>query len=669
MVTRFRLLIVLISLAIAAAVAADVVPVVSFDQSPLDTAPAGWKLRGTNGYASKMSVVNCELEGKPRRALQVGYNFEADPNKAGFDPGAKSVVLGCWVPLPADTRRLRVTMSGDASGHGLIVAVGEPANNWFNFEGQPLSWLGNETFEIDLQGKYRDEGGSAQNGKLDPPLFLTSLNLLQNAKGPATGSVQLISVEAVTGPPSPVDDLVILPWGSVDTGVVCAGEVEQAALRVCNPTATDVTGTLSWKITSPFGYTAERSQPCLVAAKQRVPIQLAGLPASCSYYDIDVRFTAGEARRDKHLSCVVVPPASEVKRRRYGLGVLGAGPNLGLPWVPVLRRLGADCTMVVLNPAEPADPEAAANLDYLVTEICQSGLQPIGCLNVPAPDFVTAVQAIPALRTLATRYQARVDLWCSQRFDNPDHTCQFAKLIVSDVRQPLGNPAVLLPLMPDDLGLWRGPENVLPDAAGLVCETRPTNLEAQSTPAQVAQRLREAYREQPILWTGIINRDRGPAPNQQPSLSERHLRDARGLAISLLEWTAAGGDKDTLLCPIVNRPLTNWSGNESRLFSEWSHPLPSAAAYATITSLLREASSATREQTDKLVLLRFATPRGPVLAAWSASGQPSELRLNVTGSASRTDFLGGRDELKAGELAVPVGPDPIYFQGQFTVLP
>lgn len=64
---------------------AETVPVVTFDQAPTAAAPAGWKLRGTNGYASKMAVVETEVEGKPRRALRIDYNFTADRNPNGLN--------------------------------------------------------------------------------------------------------------------------------------------------------------------------------------------------------------------------------------------------------------------------------------------------------------------------------------------------------------------------------------------------------------------------------------------------------------------------------------------------------------------------------------------------------------------------------------------------------
>ncbi|MEN6546552.1 MAG: hypothetical protein ABFE07_10955, partial [Armatimonadia bacterium] len=628
-----------------------------------------WKLRGTNGYTSKMAVVETEVDGKPRHALRIDYNFNADRNPNGLNPGTKTVVIGCWIALPADTRKVRVTLGGDGSKHGLIVAVGEPAD-WFNFDAPPLTWQGTDSVEVDLQGRFRDEGGTRQNGKLDPPLFLSSVNLLQNPQGPATGTIQLVSVEAVTGPPSAADDLRILPWDTAETGVIHAHEVEQATLRVCNPSGTDVAGTLSWKISSPFGYTMEASQACNVLARQIVHVPLEGLPARCSYYDLDVRFCAGEAQRDKHLSLVVVPTLRGAQRARYGLGIMGAPPNLGCRWALALRHLGADSTAVTFDPAAEGI-EQAADVGQLVAEVDAVGLQPVGCFDVSSKDFEAALKVLIDLQAIVTRYSGKVGAWCSPWFDTPDHTIQFAKFLAPDLRERLGHAAVILPLQAGNPGLWRGPENLLPDAAALFCDTFEANLLAtpELAPEKVAGYVRTLYGDVPVQWGGIINCDRSLAGNVQPSLSERRLRDARGLALTLLEWSAVAGEQDMLLCPIVNAPLVNSNGNESRLFSEWSHPLPAAAAYATITSLLHDATSATRQVRDRLTLLSFGTPQGQVLAAWSLTDQAVELRLAITGPAWRLDFLGGRDDLNTGEVVVPIGPAPTYIEGHFVVAP
>ena len=647
---------------------AEVVPVVSFDGAALDAAPAGWKLRGTNGYVSKMAVAECEVAGQRRRCLEIAYDFAADRNPGGMDPGTKTVVIGTWLKLPDGTRRLRVTLAGDGAGHGLVVGVGEAAE-WFNFPAGTVDWQGWQVAEVDLAGRYRDNGGRGANGRLDPPLYLASVNLVQNPQGPQQGMVSLLSVEAVTGAPTPVDDLRLMLWDSAAPGVVSAEEVGDATLRIANPSAQDVSGTVAWQITSPGGYSAEHAQECTVAAGQIEHVPLVGLPAQCSYYDVDVRFAVGEARQDKRLSCVVAPPVPDTGRLRYGLGVLGAPPNLGLRWAEALRRLGADSTTVAWATAKPADTADGGGLDEIVYTADQRGLHPTGCLLLDRADLNTAVAALPALQQLATRYRGNIRLWSCPWLDDPDQLGQLAKLVAPDLRQRVGYPAALLPTSAANPCLWGALPDLLADAAGVFCDTLEMNLAAPAewSPARLTALAHEAYGARMVQWGGIVNRDAGFAPNAQPSVTERQRRDAAGLAITLLAWSAAAPAGDTLLCPVVNAPQ-HWPGHESRLFSEWSHPLPAAAAFATVAHLLAEASHAERQEVEGMVVLTFATPDGPVVAAWAETGEHA-LRVRVTGPARRLSLFGEAADVPAGDATIPVGPEPVYLQGPCAVLP
>ncbi|MCE5239368.1 hypothetical protein LLH23_12875 [bacterium] len=649
----------------------EVTPVVTFDQAPVGTAPDGWKLRGSNGYASKMAVAECEVEGRTRRCLEVEYNFEAERNPHGLNPGAKTVVIGAWLRLPENTRRLRVTLEGDGADHGLVVGVGEAAE-WFNFPAGTVDWRGWQIAEVDLGGQYRDNGGRGANGRLDPPLYLASVNLLQNPQGPARGTVRLLGVEAVTGAPTPVDDLRIMLWDSAATGVVSTDAVAQATLRIANPSAQDVSGTVAWKITSPDGYKTDGARDCAVGGGKIEHLPLTGLPERCSYYAVDVRFTAGEARQDKRLSCVVAPPVKASARLRYGLGVFGAKPSLDSRWLQPLRGLGADCTVISWATAKPTDTADGGGLDEMVYEASRLGLQPVGCVGLTANDLSAAVAALPALQQLATRYRDHITLWSCPWLDDPDQMGQLAKLVAPDLRQRLGHPVAVLPTAAANPCLWGAMPDLLADAAGVFCDTLEMNVGAPAEwpPARLTAVAHEAYGGRMMQWGGIVNRDPGFTGNAQPSVAERQERDARGLAVTLLEWSAAAPSGDTLLCPVVNAPLSV-AGHESRLFSEWSHPLPAAAAFATIAHLLGNATPGASETRGDYRVQRFATPDGPVVAVWPEKPEPQPLtvRVKATGRTWRIHYLGAREALPPGETAVALGREPVYLQGECETAP
>lgn len=154
--------------------------------------------------------------------------------------------------------------------------------------------------------------------------------------------------------------------------------------------------------------------------------------------------------------------------------------------------------------------------------------------------------------------------------------------------------------------------------------------------------------------------------NDQPAEQELQARQARALAIALLRWTSLARRQDRVHYQALEQ--ANVSVN---LFQRAGVPKPSAAAFATLASLFGEASAGQREVRGPLVLQSFSTPSGPLLAMWSEGEPPTPtiVRGKVTGKAQRIDFLGGRDDLKAGEVEVPVAGEPVYIQGQFTPLP
>ncbi|MBM3477165.1 MAG: hypothetical protein FJX75_28185 [Armatimonadetes bacterium] len=90
-------------------------PLVDFSAAPVGELPEGWKLRGTNGQLSRLTVQQAE---DGTRCALLEYNFGEAANPAGWTnrTGRKTCIMGCWLPIPEENRALEVDVEGDGSG-------------------------------------------------------------------------------------------------------------------------------------------------------------------------------------------------------------------------------------------------------------------------------------------------------------------------------------------------------------------------------------------------------------------------------------------------------------------------------------------------------------------------------------------------------------------------
>lgn len=676
------LMLVLMTVGLACA---DVVPVFSFDDTAVGAIPTGCRLRGTNGQSSTMAVTECEVNGQKHHCLDLNYNFAADKNPQGLDPGTKTVIVGTWRKLPDDTRRLRVTLSGDGSGHALLIGVGE-TGEWFNFTGPVVDWQGWRTFDIDLSGKYRDSGGPSSNGLLDPPLTLASVNLAQSAAGPVQGTLRLLSVEAVVAPPAPVDDIEIAPGGAAATGVVTLGSAAQAALQLHNPGAETVAGKLSFRLTPWEGVPASHDeQPWSLPPDQTVQVPLE-LPDRCGYYEVQVTLTSGEITRQQCVPLVVVPPRTERRPGRLGVGLLGLNyydaPTRD--WAAALRAVGADWTNVLLSSGElwtetgTLKADAADAADGAVKDIRSAGLDCLAAVTgLPRLlDADTAAQLagyLPLMDALTARYPDQMIGWLlptnspilqpvlSARMavdgkprvvarvkiaDLLDPSPEARALAIQRLRELAADPhyAALAFLTTNSMNTVDTPQGGYPDLTEVI----------SAVPASL-----------PIFY--YVDQELAfPVAKQQPAQDEIMATQARDLTAALLRWLSFARPQDRLLYQGLYRAQMAIG-----LFRGVSRPKPSAAAFATIANLLGVATPTQSEEIVDYRLQHFITPDGPVIAISPQKRQPQSLtlRLKVNGPAWRIHYLGARDAIARGESGLPLGPDPVYLQGQFEITP
>lgn len=173
--------------------------VFDFERYPVDLAPEGWECRGSNGYASKLSVAQEQRNAKPTKVLRMDYNFEGHLAE-GYPAGTRrSCIAGTWEQLPGVPRRVRVDVKGDGSGNNLVIAVGEASVEWFDYEVGPIGWTGWRTVEIDIDEHWRGNGGDGANGVVEAPLFFVSLNVEQLAA--PRGTICFDNIACIQEPP------------------------------------------------------------------------------------------------------------------------------------------------------------------------------------------------------------------------------------------------------------------------------------------------------------------------------------------------------------------------------------------------------------------------------------------------------------------------------------
>jgi len=663
---------------------AEVVPVVTFDQMEVGSSPAGWRLRGTNGYASKMAVSECEVERQKRHCLDLDYNFEADKNPQGLDPGTKTMIAGTWLRLPDNTRRLRLTLSGDGSGHRVVIGVGEPAE-WFNFAGPTIDWQGWQIVEVNLSSRYRDCGGQGSDGRIEPPLWFSSLNLEQNPDGPSKGTVRLLSVAAVTAPPSPVDSLAVTLGGTAATGIVSAGSAGQSTLRLSNPAAEAVAGKLSFSIV-PFGADPiPHEQPCTVAAGRTVEVPLTGLPDRCGYYEVEVALDSGEVVRQQSLSLVIVPPLPAHRSGRFGLGIIGTGyVPAGAGWARAARALGADWTIINLN-SEAIWPGGGAPVpetaDALLSEVKSAGLDALASVSeLPrlsrAPEALLLQEYPPFMEALVKHYPDQMIGWFAPNVPVSSPVLQplLAARMAADGRPRLLARMELSSLLDPSADVRPiavrqvrslGEDNNFAGLAFFTFGVNATELPEGMNLAGLVEALSVLPPSLPVWYVNC--NARGTAnPNEQPTQDELLARQARDLTAGFLRWLSVARPQDRL-----HYQAPTPQGANVGVFREANSPKPSAAAFATITHLLGEATPAQTEVRGDYRLQHFSTPAGDVLAVCpqKRDPDPTTLRLKVTGPAWRIHFLGAEDSLQPGDVAMALGRDPVYVRGQFTVMP
>ncbi len=170
-----------------------------FERYATDEVPQGWECRGSNGYASTLSIAQEQREAGPTRVLRMDYNFDAELAQGYAADTRKSCIAGTWEQLPEVPRKLRVDVKGDSSGNNLVISVGEPTAEWFDYEVGPIDWTGWRTVEVGIDERWRGNGGDGANGVIEPPLLLASLNVEQ--LGPARGTICFDNILCVHEPP------------------------------------------------------------------------------------------------------------------------------------------------------------------------------------------------------------------------------------------------------------------------------------------------------------------------------------------------------------------------------------------------------------------------------------------------------------------------------------
>ncbi len=387
------------------------VPLADLSGTPVGDMPEGWRLRGTNGLASALAVE--EVDGG--RCAVLRYNFEAEHHRGGWLGGAgrKTCIVDCWTAIPEGLWLLEVDLEGDGSGHGLIISVGEPDAEWFNYDLGRLDFAERKTLTVDLRTSWRDSAGPRANKLIEPPLALASVNLEQEPGAPLKGEVRLFGVRAIAGEPTGLAAL-SLSWSLPEGAAFTVEEDVAPHVSLENLGAEDLSGKLTWvarcqgeTVTEGAStFTAEAGEP----AVRR--LTLGNVPIG--FYDVELRAEMDGERRTFRSSFAVLPAPQPDPRLRVGAGE-------SYPWFTAsegfidytarLARMGASWTLAFIAFTAfdgPGGSDEAARQCEIIDQAAENDISLVCMLgNLPA-DLVDQQtnRAVCPLEDMVSRFEA-----------------------------------------------------------------------------------------------------------------------------------------------------------------------------------------------------------------------------------------------------------------------
>ena len=672
---------------------ADEVALVDFSQTPVGTPPAGWKLRGTNGQTSRLTVQPAAPDRDQPRHAELEYDFAGERNAAGWLPreGRKTVVMGCWLPLPKDHLILELDLEGDGSGHGLVLSVAE-AREWFNYDLGRLDFTGRKTLRVDLRTDWRDSAGPGANGQMEPPLALTSINVEQSAGGPAKGKISLHAIRALDGDPSGLSGLSVrwlLPPGQVTTP---ATEALRAKLH--NHGKADVTGLATWQVRL-AGYEAVGGTQFAVPANGDQLLTLPLRRMGVGYHEGDLALESGDQSRSVRVSFASVPKPGDDKQQRFGAGEIHPDdmtPQQCGDHLATMKQLGSSWAMAVLPFAGfdgAGAPERKAQLEGSLEAV--SGSVPLVGELVQLPkDLVLTPEerasADPVARRteLAARYETallaaarqakgKVAHWLIANQDAPflplegaalptPNYAEFLAHIAGPVRDCDPGARMIACLGADRwLVVWTAHKAELawPKQTGLRADAdlgRAKRLgETADKVRLLAGRLRDAGIEAGTWET--VDAGRLDCPAWHPG-----RQFAEGLVAELTECAFALPTGHWRYRPHAGQP------QDGALVALDGGATPAGVAFAVCTALLRGAEPEREIAQDHFRGYVFRCPQGRVAVLWP---QPldAEVKLPIRAERPVECFGAGEQfgDVPAGAREVALRPGANFLRGQFTL--
>jgi hypothetical protein len=667
-------------------------PIVDFSSSPVGELPAGWKLRGTSGHASRMTVQQAE-DGSRHALLEYDFGQEANPGGWIDRAGRKTCIMGCWLPIPADHWILEVDIEGDGSGHGLVLSVGETGGaEWFNYDLGRLDFKGRKTLTADLRTDWRDSAGPNANRLVEPPLSLASLNLEQEPGGPAQGHVKLHGVSAVSGEPWGLAALSVA-WLLPDGAAFVAGEDTAPHVRLQNISRREIAGKLSWRVRCQGETVAEGGAPFAVPAQEQTVerLSLGGVPVG--FYDAELHIESADQARTVRSAFAVVPAPKADPRLRIGAGesypwFTGSDEFVG--YTARLAQMGASWTLAFVPFTAFDGPEhydEAAKLCDILDRASQNDIALVCMLgNLPA-DLVdqNTNRAVTDLETLVARHEratamaaealvGRVRGWGILHLDRsffPETaqdalpTPNYADFVTRSHAALAGiDPrAVFMAGMVDRSYLqWSERKNLAwPDGVGFITETLayadPERIGSVREYAAGAAQHQADYGLGSDLWL------KGWYASIPVQSWEPGRQFAEGVARWVVEAVHGAPQAHVLYTFQPEHPergaLLDHSGNVN----------VAGVAFATCADLLHGAEPAGEFQGERCRGYLFTCEQGTLAALWPdpVDGTPT-VKLKAGGAIEHYGACRRYADIPAGTQELPLKPGINLLRGPFTLL-
>jgi hypothetical protein len=664
-------------------------PLVDFSAAPVGALPDGWKLRGTNGQVSKLTVQ--QAEDGSRYAL-LDYNFGGEANPGGLidRAGRKTCILGCWLPIPEDSWILEVDIEGDGSGHGLVLSVGEAGGReWFNYDLGRLDFKGRKTLTIDLRTDWRDSAGPTTNRLLEPPLSLASLNLEQEPGAPATGQVKVFGVQAVAGEPWGLAALSVA-WYLPEGAAFTVGEDMAPHVRLQNLSRKEIAGKLAWRLRQEGDVVAEGATPFSLPARENAlqRLSLGGVPVG--FYDAELRIDSGEEARTVRNALAVVPPPQPDPKLRIGAGE-------SYPWFTAsdefvdytarLAQIGASWTLafIAFDAFDgPEKPDLSARQCDILDRGTENDVALVGILgNLPA-DLVDQKtnRAVTDLETFVARHEqatamaaqalvGRVHAWGILHLDwsffpegagDPLPTPNYVDF-VARCRAALANVDPNAGFMAGlvDTNFWRWPGFAWPDDVGLLSEWLAYK---DGKPGMAHRVASEVVQQQRKLGLGHELWLKGWYVKLPHGGWEPGRQFAEGVAMWLLEVVHAAPEAHVLFTFQPEHVEMGGPFDHSRNVNT------TGVAFAICSDLLRGAEPAGEFAAQGCRGYLFMCPQGTLAALWPEPiGATATVKLNAQGVVERYGACRRFSDLPAGTQDVALKPGLNLFRGKFELVP